>query len=362
MSPRVRISDVAPRDGLQNESRIIPTADKVQLVKLIAAAGVDEVEVSSFVSPKWVPQLADAAEVFAALREHKPRECVFSALVPNEKGMTAALSVNRAAAPCSSQTPPPEHVAADPRVGRAQSGDISTLPLPRPGTEGSTAPLIDKVAVFTAASETFAQRNTNATIAETLERFRPVVALAHQNGLSVRAYVSCAIACPFEGPIRPARVADVAARLAELGVDEIDLADTIGAGTPNTVREMTQCVLAQLGDVWLPKLTLHLHDTFGAAAACLGPALELGLRSFDGAAGGLGGCPYASTPDRRAPGNLSTERLLEAVQALGFTTRVERDRLAEAAAYARGLIVPNGARSAEPACHRAGPGRGTTRL
>lgn len=295
MPARVRITDVAPRDGLQNEPALIPAADKVRLVELLCASGVDEVEVSSFVSPRWVPQLGDAAAVFEALRGRKPAGVQFSALVPNEKGMQAALAVNAA--------------------GR----------------------LIDRVAVFTAASETFSQKNTNASIAETLHRFEPVVAAAHAAGLTVRGYVSCVVACPFEGPIAPAQVADVAERLAALGVDEIDLGETIGVATRASTVAMLDALIARLGRGRLAALTLHLHDTHGRAAECVAAALELGLRSFDGSAGGLGGCPYASTPQRRAPGNIATETLVQTVHAAGYTSGVDMARLAEAGRFAVSL-------------------------
>lgn len=302
MSKRVRITDVSPRDGLQNEPGVIATADKVRLVELLGGAGVDEVEVSSFVSPKWVPQLADATDVFAALRGRKPPGVVYSALVPNEHGMRAALSVNQAA------------------------GER----------------LIDKVAVFTAASETSSRRNTNATIAETLERFVPVVRLARESALPVRGYVSCAVQCPYEGPVAPERVADVAARLLDLGVDEIDLGETIGAGTPESVSAMLEAVMSRLGAgsggaASAPLLTLHLHDTFGRAADCVRAALRLGVRSFDGAAGGLGGCPFASTPARRVPGNIATETLARVVIEEGYAVGLNPEALALAAAHARGL-------------------------
>lgn len=295
MSESVRITDVAPRDGLQNESAIVPTADKIRLVRALVAAGVDEVEVSSFVSPKWIPQLADAADVFSAVAEEKPAGVLFSALVPNEKGMAAALDVNQ-------------------RSGRR---------------------VIDKVAVFTAASETFSKRNTNATIAETIDRFRPVAASAAAAGLALRGYVSCVVRCPFEGDIAPERVAEVAIRLEALGATEIDLGETIGAGTPDTVRSLLEVVLPRLGKSTL--VTLHLHDTQGRAADCVAAALAMGVRSFDGAVGGLGGCPYASTPGRRAPGNIATETLVATVEQAGYRTRVDRARLVEAGRLAAAL-------------------------
>jgi hydroxymethylglutaryl-CoA lyase len=306
MAERVRINEVGPRDGLQNEPGVIPTAEKVRLVELCAATGVDEVEVTSFVSPKWVPQLGDGGEVFAGLKQFSTDNDhpMFSALVPNEKGMLAAEDVAR------------------------------------------TPYLLDKVSVFTAASETFAKKNINATIAESLERFEPIVEMARQGGgggakLLVRGYISCVIACPFEGPIAPPAVADVARRLLDLGVDEIDLGDTIGAGTPETVRAMLKAVFGVMGFGWSrqDRLTLHLHDTFGHAAECVKAALDLGVRSFDGSVAGLGGCPYASTPGKRAPGNISTETLVRTIHAAGFETGVDLDKLAAAADYAREIVA-----------------------
>ncbi|MFG0282865.1 MAG: hydroxymethylglutaryl-CoA lyase [Phycisphaerales bacterium JB039] len=298
MRQRVRITDVAPRDGLQNEPAPIPTAQKVELVRALMGSGVDEVEVSSFVSPKWVPQLGDAAEVFAAIAGEKPPGVTLSALVPNERGMAAALAVNQ-------------------RAGKR---------------------VLDKIAVFTAASETFSQRNTNASIAETIERFRPVVRLARAQRLAVRAYISCAIACPFEGPTGPAQLQAVIRMLEELGPDEIDLGDTIGAATPETLAVAIGA--ARVSCAWAEDLpetawVVHLHDTFGRAAACVRAALDVGVRSFDGAAGGLGGCPYVSTAQRRAPGNIATETLVATVEEAGFATGVNGERLAAAGALAQ---------------------------
>ncbi|MGD9688213.1 MAG: hydroxymethylglutaryl-CoA lyase [Phycisphaerales bacterium] len=307
MPELVRITDVSPRDGLQNEPGIIPTGDKVQLVRMLMQTGVDEVEVTSFVSRKWVPQLGDAGEVFQALAAAEPPAAypLLSALVPNERGLEGLLDVNRAA-------------------GRR---------------------LVGKVSVFTAASETFALRNTNASIAETLERFEPVVRRARAEGLATRGYVSCAIACPFEGPIDPARVAEVASRLLDLGVSEVDLGDTIGAGTPESVRVLLEHVhrLVAVRDR-ANTLTLHLHDTFGRAAACVREALRLGVRSFDGSVSGLGGCPYAAKklPDgttQRAPGNISTETLVRTIHDAGLRTNVDLDALEQAAALARAIVT-----------------------
>jgi hydroxymethylglutaryl-CoA lyase len=306
MAERVRITEVGPRDGLQNESAIIPAEEKVRLVELCGRTGVDEVEVSSFVSPKWVPQLGDASAVFSAAAGFKPPSIAYSALVPNEIGLDSALAINSTA-------------------GRR---------------------IIDKVSVFTAASETFSMRNTNATIVETFERFGPVIQQAHEAGVKVRGYISCAFACPFEGPIDSFIVSQIASRLLSLGVDEIDLGDTIGAATPEKTQELVQSIYQVMG--WLPgdagplgpyAATLHFHDTFGGAAQCVAAALESGIRSFDGSVAGLGGCPYASTPGKRAPGNISTETLVRTVHAEGFETGVDLDKLGAAAEYVRQIVT-----------------------
>ncbi len=271
----VRIVEVGPRDGLQNEKATVPTDRKVAFVDALSWTGVAEIEVSSFVSPKWVPQLADAEEVFRAIR--RASRVVYSALVPNEKGLERALAVG-----------------------------------------------VQKVAVFTAASETFNRRNVNASIAESLERFRPVIAGAREAGVPVRGYVSTAFHCPYEGPISPERVRDVTLRLLELGVDEISLGDTIGKASPREVRAL----LALLGeDAGLARLALHFHDTYGMAVAnALTAWEEFGASTFDAAAGGFGGCPYA----RGATGNVATEDLVYALRASG--ARVEVDPAAVAAA------------------------------
>ena len=304
MTRRVRITDVSPRDGLQNEPGVIDVAAKVRLMSLLARAGVDEIEVTSFVSPKWVPQLGDCAQVCDALAPLvNDRWPMLSALVPNEKGLAGALDANR-------------------RAGRT---------------------LLRKVSVFTAASETFSQRNTNASVAETIRRFEPVVKGAHDAGLLVRGYVSCIVACPFEGPVAPSRVREVTDLLASVGVDELDLGDTIGAGTPETISSVLEDVGRShpLGGGSRP-VTLHLHDTFGHAAACVRMALDLGVRSFDGAAGGLGGCPYATVDGRRAPGNISTELLVRTIRDHGFEagvghTGIDDAALAEAGRFAASL-------------------------
>ena len=271
---RVRITEVGPRDGLQNEARAVPTDAKVAFVDLLSSTGVDEIEVSSFVSPKWVPQLGDAAEVFAKIARRPG--VVYSALVPNEKGLDGALAAR-----------------------------------------------VDKIAVFTAASETFSQKNTNATIAQTLERFAPVIRRSKDSRLPVRAYISCAVACPYEGPISPEKVREVAANLLDLGADEIDLGDTIGVAYPADIDALYEGLAGLLEP---DQTTLHLHDTRGRAVKCAQRALELGVRSFDSSCAGLGGCPYAPG----SAGNISTEQLLALLRDEGYEMRVDLKRIAAA--------------------------------
>ncbi len=289
---------------------MITTSDKAALCRLLFASGVDEVEATSFVSPKWVPQLGDAAALLAQLAPREAHESpsrpTLSVLVPNEKGMDQAIEVNRMALAAS---------------GRR---------------------VIDKVSVFTSASETFSRKNTNASIEETLTRFVPVIAAAKREGLQVRGYVSCAIACPFEGATPADAAGRVAARLIELGVDEISLADTIGAGSRESISRMlgeARLALGSFDRVGRLPLNLHLHDTFGRAAECVREALSLGVVSFDGSVAGLGGCPYASTPGQRAPGNIDMELLVRTIEGEGISTSINAAALAKAAAFAREIVA-----------------------
>lgn len=270
----IRITEVGPRDGLQNEPDTVSTADKIAFITALSRSGVAEIEVSSFVSARWVPQLGDAAEVFAGI--DRVPGVVYSALVPNLKGFEAAASCG-----------------------------------------------VEKVAVFTAASETFNRRNINASIAESIERFAPVVNQAKAQAMIVRGYVSCAVACPYEGQVAPNAVADVVRRLLDLGVDEIDLGETIGVAAPTDISRLYDAV----GRVVAPsRTTLHLHDTRGTALACLVRALELGIQSFDSSTGGLGGCPFAPG----AAGNLATEDVVYCLERMGVQTGVNLPLLIEA--------------------------------
>lgn len=270
---RVRLVEVGPRDGLQNESRSVPTAVKIAFVDALSGTGLDEIEVTSFVSPRWVPQLADASDVFAGITRRPG--VIYSALVPNERGLERAMAAGAA-----------------------------------------------KVAVFTAASETFSRRNTNASIAETLERFRPVL---EESEVPVRGYVSTAFHCPFEGPIAPRQVVPVVRALFDLGCAEVSIGDTIGKATPDEVRQLLDALLP----VWpAANLALHLHDTYGQAVDNARAARAMGITVFDASAGGIGGCPYAPG----APGNVATQAL---VAAFPGATGVDPARLDAASAVVR---------------------------
>ena len=285
MSDRfVRITEVGPRDGLQNEKQVIPADAKVAFVDLLSEARFPEIEVSSFVSPKWVPQLGDAAEVFARIRRRPGT--VYSALVPNERGM-----------------------------------------------EGALAARADKIAVFAAASESFSQRNTGGSIDEVLARFLPVIAAARAAGLPVRGYVSCVVRCPYEGPVAPGAVRTVVDRLLALGVDEIDLGETLGVAVPDDIARLYDGIAPAVAP---GRTTLHLHDTNGRALDNARAALALGVRSFDSSAGGLGGCPYA--PGAR--GNVDTVSLLSMLESEGYETGVDRAAAAAAIASIRQALRP----------------------
>ena len=281
MAEQVEIFEVGPRDGLQNETARIPTADKIALVDLLSRAGFRRIEVASFVSPRWVPQMADSAEVLAGIR--RARGVSYAALTPNMRGLERAIA--------------------------AQA---------------------DEIAVFGAASEGFSKANINASIAESLERFRPVVEAARAAGLPVRGYVSCVTDCPYDGPVPPGTVAEVAGALDAMGCYEISLGDTVGQGTPERVAAMLEAVTAAIPAA---RLAGHFHDTAGRALDNIEVALGQGLRVFDAAVGGLGGCPYAPG----AAGNVATERVAARLAGLGYETGLDMAVLEEAAAMARAI-------------------------
>lgn len=278
----VTIVEVGPRDGLQSIPDVIPTAAKLAYIRGLAAAGLSVIEVAGFVSPKWVPQLADAEAVCSDLPAAAGVRYI--ALVPNLQGYERAV----------------------------QAG-------------------LKEVAVFTAASETFNQKNINTSINGSIDRFRPVVAQAKALGIPVRGYISTCFGCPYEGPVTPAKVAEVTARLFDLGIDEISLGDTIGVAAPSDVERVLDPVLARFEAA---RIALHMHDTRGTALANVMKGLEMGITIFDSSAGGLGGCPYAPG----AAGNLATEDLVYALHRMGIQTGIDLDKLVEASRYMESVL------------------------
>jgi hydroxymethylglutaryl-CoA lyase len=289
---RVRIVEVGPRDGLQNEARPISVADKVQLVDALTAAGLGYIEVGSFVSPKWVPQMAGSAEVFAQI-QRKPG-VVYGALAPNLRGFEDALAAG-----------------------------------------------VKEVAVFAAASEAFSQRNINCSISESLERFVPIMDAARQQGVTVRGYVSCVLGCPYEGNVSPEQVAAVARELYAMGCYEVSLGDTIGTGTAGATRTMFDVVGK---DVPREKLAGHFHDTYGQAVANIYASLQEGIAVFDSSIAGLGGCPYA----KGASGNVATEDVVYLLNGLGIDTGIDLDALIRAGQQISSVLGrPTGSRVAK---------------
>ncbi len=273
----VRIVEVGPRDGLQNESQIVPTETKIEFIRKLAASGLQTIEATAFVSPKWVPQMADHQAVLRALS--RGEGITYPVLVPNMRGYEEAVAA------------------------------------------GAT-----EVSVFAAASETFSQRNINCTIAESLERFAPIFAAARATNIGVRGYVSCALGCPYEGEVKPSKVAEVAAALFESGCYEISLGDTIGVGTPNRTTELIHTVAER---VPIDRLAGHFHDTYGQALANILAALIAGMRVFDASVSGLGGCPYAPG----AAGNVATEDLVYMLNGMEVETGVDLDLLIAAGSF-----------------------------
>ena len=274
---KVKLVDVGPRDGLQNEKGAVPAAVKIELVHRLQEAGLTEIEVTSFVSPKWVPQMADAAEVMAGIRR-KP-DVRYSVLTPNMKGFEAAA-------------------------------------LSKP----------DEIVVFAAASEAFSQRNINCSIAESIERFRPVVAAARTNDIYVRGAISCAVGCPYEGEVAPEQVELVARLLKEIGVQHMGVADTIGVGTPVKVQRAIEAALKHYA---IDDVSGHFHDTYGQALANTLVSLEMGVWQFDTSSAGLGGCPYA----KGATGNVATEDVVYLLHGMDIETGIDLDKLIDAGKF-----------------------------
>jgi hydroxymethylglutaryl-CoA lyase len=282
----VTLVDVGPRDGLQNEKQPVATEHKVELVRRLQAAGLREIEVTSYVSPKWVPQMADNAQVMAAIP--RPAGVRHSVLVPNMIGLQAALA-------------------------------------------GGAATRADEVVVFGAASQAFSQRNINCSIEESIERFAPVVAAAREAGLKVRSAISCALGCPYQGEVSADEVEHVVKLMKQIGVQHCGIADTIGVGTPRKVQAVLERALKHYP---LDEVSGHFHDTYGQALANIYACLELGVHTFDASIAGLGGCPYA----KGATGNVATEDVLFLLNGLGIETGIDLDRLVDAGAFISGVL------------------------
>lgn len=279
LPPTVRVVEVGPRDGLQNEKALVPTAQKIQFIEMLAHAGLPVVEATSFVSPRAIPQLSDAAEVMSGLTRLPTTE--YPVLVPNVRGMERALTAG-----------------------------------------------VRSIAVFTAASESFTRHNINASIAESLANFRPVAEMARQNAIPVRGYISTVFGCPYEGKVDPRQALRVARAMLDMGVNELSLGDTIGVATPNQVVDVLSLFMDE-GAIPVEQIAVHFHDTRGTALANVLAALQLGVAIIDSSAGGLGGCPYAPG----AAGNLATEDLLYMLHGMGIVTGVDLEKVVEATRF-----------------------------
>ena len=298
MSNFVRIVEMSARDGLQNEKNLISSADKIALINRLSDTGLPSIEVTAFVSPKWVPQMADAAEVFSGITRRAGVD--YPVLVPNIQGYERARSVG-----------------------------------------------VEEVAVFTASSEGFSLKNTNASIAETLERFAPVLEAARNDNVKVRGYVSTVLGCPIQGDVPVSEVVRVAKALHELGCYEISLGDTIGVGTPSRAREMFAAVASE---VPASKLAVHFHDTYGQALANIAACIDVGARVVDASVGGTGGCPYA----KGATGNVSTEDVVYMLQGMGFDTGIDMDKLVATGQWLSDLLQrTNGSRAGRASIAKA---------
>ena len=278
----VSVYEVSPRDGLQNEKATVPLGEKLRLIEALTSAGLKRIEATSFVSPKWIPQLADADDVAAQAKP--PPGCTFSALCPNAKGLERAMAAG-----------------------------------------------MKEIAVFLSASETHNKKNVNKTVAETLQEFEEVIGPARQAGMKVRAYVSTVWGCPYEGDVDPRKSLGITRRLLEMGCYQISISDTIGAGTPKQTKQILSLMLAEIPAA---KLAMHMHDTRGTALPNIIVGLEMGIRDFDASVGGMGGCPYAPG----AAGNVATEDLVYMLHGMGIVTGVDLDRLVEAGKVAESVV------------------------
>ncbi|KAF1997923.1 aldolase [Amniculicola lignicola CBS 123094] len=327
----VRIVEVGPRDGLQNEKRSIPVATKIELIERLARTGLRTIEAGSFVSPKWTPQMANSSEILEHILRHppiSPHPISYQWLLPNVKGLDNFLNIWQAHVSSKQDqqdaypTPPPSPGTEEGSTLDTSSQNPNAMPSTPPPSPSPFPPKTE-LSIFTAATETFTQKNTNCSIAESLARFEPIMSRAKELSLPVRAYISVALGCPYEGPdVDPHKVAELAVNLLEMGADEISVADTTGMGTALKTADLLKTLAA--AGVEKSDLALHFHDTYGQALVNSVVALEFGIRTFDAAVGGLGGCPYSPG----ATGNVATEDLVHCFHSLGAKTGVDMEMLA----------------------------------
>ncbi|KAI4592329.1 hypothetical protein KJ359_011268 [Pestalotiopsis sp. 9143b] len=308
----VRIVEVGPRDGLQNEKKVIPLATKLELIEKLSKTGLSFIEAGSFVSPKWVPQMSNSSEILEhvlALRAPTPVPITYSFLAPNAKGVENATAI----------------LQKSPEAYITQAQSIA-------GTDNSGKPALE-LAVFAAATESFSKKNLNCDIATSLERFRDVIQGAKNAGVRARAYISVVLGCPFEGyDVNPHKVAEIATSLLEMGADEISLGDTTGMGTAPRTKELLNCMTA--AGIRNEDIAMHFHDTYGQALVNTAISLEHGIRTFDSAVGGLGGCPYSPG----ATGNVATENMVYFLESLGMETGVDLDAISDIGQWITGQI------------------------
>ncbi|KAF2768639.1 aldolase [Teratosphaeria nubilosa] len=359
LADHVRIIEVGPRDGLQNEKKSIPAETKTELVRRLAKSGLDTIEAGSFVAPKWVPQMAASDQVLSSILSNPPQSrhpITYQWLLPNSKGLDNFFKVMDSSPSSASSdfpTPPPSPKegdtgpalntsSADPHAMPSSTSGVDAMSKNRRGSTGSTSTSQKhEVSIFLAATESFSKKNTNCTIQESLDRFAPLMADSRKAGYPVRAYISVALGCPFEGPeTDPHIVADLAVKLLEMGADEISVADTTGMGTAPRTRKLLQTL--QEAGVRNEDIAMHFHDTFGQALVNTLVSLEHGVRAFDSAVGGLGGCPYSPG----ATGNVATEDLVYMLHSLGANTGVDLEEVSKIGAWITGEIEKENASSA----------------
>ncbi|KAL8869796.1 MAG: hypothetical protein Q9174_004000 [Haloplaca sp. 1 TL-2023] len=363
----IRIVEVGPRDGLQNEKKSISFETKLELIKRLTGTGVRTIEAGSFVAPKWVPQMANSADVLNHLLGHPPTTpypITYNYLVPNLKGLRNLLKTANEAKPDEFQpdtstsendakdlpTPPPspkEQEDAEPapitstQDPNEMPSNTSGLKDPAEPDKSSASSSQTEISLFTAATEAFSKANTNCSVAESLERCKDIVSLAKSHSIRVRGYVSVALGCPYEGPdVAPSKVAEITTSLLEMGVDEVSVADTTGMGTAPRTRDLLKALSAN--GIANQDLALHFHDTYGQALVNAVVGLEHGIRTFDSSVGGLGGCPYS----KGATGNVATEDLVYCLHSLGATTGIDVEKMAEIGSWISGeLERPNDSRT-----------------